>query len=77
MLSALFLQYVCRFTVENASINVVSNHEHCTKKWSFPLRFSSVNVTKSTGNCGFGQIYLNSYSYLPKNIALFASLKTL
>ena len=27
------------------------------KKWSFPLRISSVNVTKSAGNCGFGQIY--------------------
>ena len=24
------------------------------KKWSFPLRISPVNVTKSTGNCGFG-----------------------
>ena len=27
------------------------------KKWSFPLRISSVNVTKFTGNCGFGHIY--------------------
>ena len=27
------------------------------KKRSFPLRISSVNVTKSTGNCRFGQIY--------------------
>ena len=24
---------------------------------SFPLRISSVNVTKSAGNCGFGHIY--------------------
>ena len=32
---------------------VVSLH----KKWSFPLRISSINVTKSTGNCEFGQIY--------------------
>ena len=23
---------------------------HCAKKWSFPLRISSVNVTRSTGN---------------------------
>ena len=23
------------------------------KKWSFPLRISSVNVTKSSGNCGY------------------------
>ena len=27
------------------------------KKWSFQLRISSVNVTKYTGNCGFGHIY--------------------
>ena len=27
------------------------------KKWSFPLRISSVNVTKSSGNCGSGHIY--------------------
>ena len=26
------------------------------KKWSFPLTFSSVNVTKSTGNWEFGRI---------------------
>ena len=26
------------------------------KKWSFPLRISSVNVTKSAGNSGFGHI---------------------
>ena len=27
------------------------------KKWSFPLRISSVNVTKSAANCGFDHIY--------------------
>ena len=27
------------------------------KKWSFPLRISSVNVTRSAGNGGFGHIY--------------------
>ena len=27
------------------------------KKWSFPLRISSVNMTKSAGNCKFGHIY--------------------
>ena len=26
------------------------------KKWSFPLRISSVNVTKSAISCGFGYI---------------------
>ena len=24
---------------------------HCTKKWSFPLRISSVNVSKSAVSC--------------------------
>ena len=27
------------------------------QKWSFPLKISSVNVTKSAENCGFGHIY--------------------
>ena len=26
-------------------------------KWTFLLRTSSLNVTKSAGNCGFGHIY--------------------
>ena len=30
---------------------------HCTKKRSFPLKISSVNATKSAGNCGFDHIY--------------------
>ena len=34
-----------------------ATHIHCTKKWSFPLRISSVNVTKSAVSCGFGHIY--------------------
>ena len=33
------------------------NDSDYTKKWSFPLRISSENVTKSAGNCGFGHIY--------------------
>ena len=32
------------------------------KKWSFPLRISSVNVTKSAGSCAFGHIHCrNAY----------------
>ena len=26
-------------------------------KWSFPLKISLVNVTKSAGHCGFRHIY--------------------
>ena len=35
------------------------NFSVCTmhKKWSFPLRICSVNVTKSAKNCGFDDIY--------------------
>ena len=42
---------------------------HITKKWSFPLRTASVNVTKSARNCGFGHtccknsLYLFCYGY--------------
>ena len=32
-------------------------HSTMHKKWSFPLRISSVNVTKSAVSCGFGHIY--------------------
>ena len=30
-----------------------SSYMSLYKKWSFPLRISSVNVTKSAGNCGW------------------------
>ena len=33
------------------------------KKWSFPLRISSANTTKSAGNCGFGHIYWRNPSW--------------
>ena len=35
-------------------------HNTLYKKWSFPLRISSVNVSKLVGNCGFGRIYLRN-----------------
>ena len=30
------------------------------KKWRFPLRISSANVTKPAGNCGFGHVFWRS-----------------
>ena len=33
------------------------NQRRHSKKWSFPLETSSVNVTKSAVSCAFGQIY--------------------
>ena len=35
--------------------SIPNNTQH--KKWSFPFRISSVIVTKSARNCGFGHIY--------------------
>ena len=32
-------------------------HKTLCKKWSFPLRISSVNMTKFAVSCGFGHIY--------------------
>ena len=40
--------------------NYKTNYISLYKKWSFPLRIASVNVTKSAGNCGFGHIYWNN-----------------
>ena len=34
------------------------------KKWSFLLRISSVNATKSAGNCGFGHVYWRNPSWI-------------
>ena len=36
---------------------------HWTKKWSFPLKVFSVNVTKSAGNCGFRHIYWEVHNW--------------
>ena len=36
---------------------VVNSKQPLHKKWSFPLRISSVNVTKSAVSCGYGHIY--------------------
>ena len=42
------------FTVTKLFCGIKSN---ASQEWSFPLMISSVNVTKSLGNCGFGHIY--------------------
>ena len=42
------------------------------KKWSFPLRISSVNVTKFAGNCEFGHIYWKKL--LMRNFTFWALL---
>ena len=43
----------CFFARSSVSYNLGTLH----KKWSFPLRISSVNVTKSAVSCRFGHIY--------------------
>ena len=44
------------FWKENLAHTLLTLH----KKWSFPLRISSVHVTKSAVSCGFGHIYWKS-----------------
>ena len=39
----------------NGNVQAASQPLH--KKWSFPLRISLVNVTKSGVSCGFGHSY--------------------
>ena len=44
------------------SSNTFVMHVRLSKILSFPLRISSVNLTKSSGSCGFGHInYKNTY----------------
>ena len=39
--------------------NLAKSVNYCTvKKWSFPLRTSSVNVSKSAGSCRFGHSFI-------------------
>ena len=55
----LCFRHVSLLTNENSSwliskfVSTLALH----KKWSFPLRISSVNVTKSGVSCGFDHIY--------------------
>ena len=39
--------------------------------WSFPLKISSVNVAKSTGNCRFCHIYERNHSWKTSFCVLF------
>ena len=39
------------------AMSAKSSYHSLHKKWSFPLRISSVNVTKSAVSCGFGHIH--------------------
>ena len=39
---------------------IIKNYRDLGNMRSFPLRLSSVNVTKFVENCGFGQIYLRN-----------------
>ena len=45
------------------SVLSISQWRTLHKKWSFSLRNSSINVTKSAGNCEFGHIYWRNPSW--------------
>ena len=49
----LLFKKFCGITCIKVKFSVTST----AKKWIFPLKISSVNVTKSGGNSGFGHIY--------------------
>ena len=58
--------FIClRLTIETLEHGVKYVQSRCQislhKRWSFTLRISSVNVTKSAGNCGFGHIYRRNF----------------
>ena len=57
--SKLFRTYICYilFSKPFKVLKCFFLQQTLHKKWSFPLRISSVNVTKSAGNWGFGHIY--------------------
>ena len=42
--------------LEDAAANDYFRKFELHRKWSFPLRISSVNVIKSAVSCGFGHI---------------------
>ena len=44
------------------------------KKWGFPLRISSIDVTKSAVSCGFGHIYWKNLEW---KTSFFVYCKTL
>ena len=45
------------WVIRNVSFSHRQRWRRTAQKWSFPLRISSVNVTKSAVSCGFGHIY--------------------
>ena len=55
------------------SLVIIQCLRHCTKKWSYPLRISSVNMTKSTGFCGFGCTYWRNPQW---KISFFCAVRT-
>ena len=65
------MELLCLFVEKNKKIiaavlmrKTLQIINHCTKKWSFPLRISSVNVTKTAGNWGF-RMSLKGHCFLP------------
>ena len=53
----MFTVIIKRVTYTEAHLGLCYAHLTLHIKWSFLLRLSSVNVTKSAGNRGFGHIY--------------------
>ena len=54
--------YIATTALQDSCFSTSQTTMH--KKWSFPLRISSVIVTKSEVFCGFGQIYWRNPSFM-------------
>ena len=53
-----FFKFVCWYVFKTRLYwknRISQSQQELQKKCSFPLRISSINVTKSAGNCGFSQ----------------------
>ena len=59
----LFIKKMNSWNYRHISIVIWLKYISLHKKWSFPLRISSVNLTKSAVSCGFGHIYWRNPSW--------------
>ena len=78
-----YIIYLCFFfladlnSLDNICSSARATYFSLHKKLSFPLRISSVNMTKSTGNCGFGHTIeeiLSGKLHFLRNVCLLKSM---
>ena len=65
------LSFKLSFVHDDSTKNKGTHWFTLHKNWSFPLRLSSVNVTKSARNCGFNHIYWRNQEWKTSFFMLF------